>query len=182
MLKFLGVLCILIILAIAAGAVFFLGGFFNVAASVEDPGVVNWALVQVRQASIARHATDQPPNSINDQASVQAGARAFAARGCTNCHGGPGVEWQKFSEGLNPAPPDLKEAVGDSEPGELFWIVKNGIKMTGIPSFATAGLPDAEMWQIVAFLKKLPNVSEADYKSWTAPAPARNPVTTVPPG
>ena len=44
-------------------------------------------------------------------------------------------EWAKFSEGLNPAPPDLKDIVGDAQPRELFWVVKNGIKMTGMPSF-----------------------------------------------
>jgi hypothetical protein len=50
----------------------------------------------------------------------------------------------------------------------LFWVVKNGINMTGMPSFALAGAKDEEIWQIVASLKKLPDVSEADYKSWTA--------------
>jgi hypothetical protein len=46
--------------------------------------------------------------------------------------------------------------------------VKNGINMTGMPSFALAGAKDEELWQIVAFLKKLPDVSEADFKAWTA--------------
>jgi hypothetical protein len=52
--------------------------------------------------------------------------------------------------------------------------------MTGMPSFKVAGVPDNEIWSIVAFLKKLPNVSDADYKAWTGPTPAANPVTTVP--
>ena len=47
--------------------------------------------------------------------------------------------------------------------------------MTGMPSFAQAGASDDDIWSIVAFLKKLPTVSEADYKAWTAssvkPAP-----------
>jgi hypothetical protein len=180
MLKFLGVIGLLGILGAVAAAIFFLGGFFNVAATAQDPGFVNWALIQVRQASIARHATDSPPGSLDDQATVQAGARAYATNGCTNCHGGPGVEWQKFSEGLNPDPPDLKEVAPDSQPGELFWVIKNGIKMTGMPSFGTAGVADKDIWSIVAFLKKLPSVSETDYKTWTAPAPSSNPVTTVP--
>jgi hypothetical protein len=47
-------------------------------------------------------------------------------------------------------------------------VVKNGIRMTGMPSFGKAGAPDNEVWQIVAFVKKLESVSEADYKSWTA--------------
>jgi mono/diheme cytochrome c family protein len=106
--------------------------------------------------------------SVAASAEDPAGAKAFAAHGCTTCHGGPGVGWAKLSEGLHPDPPDLKEVVDHRSPAQLFWVVKNGINMTGMPSFALAGAKDEEIWQIVAFLKKLPSVSEADYKSWTA--------------
>jgi mono/diheme cytochrome c family protein len=165
------ILAIIGALAIAVcigAATFFFGGFYSVAATAEDPPVVTWALTQVRNASINRYALDQPPSSNNDATSVQAGAKAFAAPGCTNCHGGPGVAWLKLSEGLHPDPPDLTEIVDHRSPAQLFWVVKNGINMTGMPSFALAGAKDQEIWQIVAFLKKLPTVSEADYKSWTA--------------
>jgi mono/diheme cytochrome c family protein len=161
------------IIAIGA-AVFFFGGFYSVAATAEDPDIVDWALARVRTASIDRHANDQPPASINDPASVQAGAREFAEHGCPTCHGAPGVRWAKFSEGMHPDPPDLKDVVGEISPAQLFWVVKNGINMTGMPSFALAGAKDDEIWSIVAFLKKLPGVSEADYKTWTTPeTPAR---------
>src|SRR3984957_20061162 len=156
-----------IIVGIGA-AIFFFGGFYSVAGTAEDPAVVTWALTQVRTASIDSHAHDQPPPSINDPASVQAGAKAFATHGCTSCHGGPGVSWAKFSEGLHPDPPDLKEVVDHRRPAQLFWVVRNGVNMTGMPSFALAGVKDDEIWSIVAFLKKLPGVSEADYKAWTA--------------
>jgi Cytochrome C oxidase, cbb3-type, subunit III len=162
-----------IIIAIGA-AVFFFGGFYSVAATAEDPDIVGWALARVRTASIDRHANDKPPASINDPASVQAGAREFAEHGCPTCHGAPGVRWAKFSEGMHPDPPDLKDVVGEFSPAQLFWVVKNGINMTGMPSFALAGAKDDEIWSIVAFLKKLPGVSEADYKTWTTPEnPAR---------
>jgi mono/diheme cytochrome c family protein len=156
-----------IIVAIAA-AVFFFGGFYSIAATEADPGIVAWAIVHVRDASIAHHAAETPPGSLDDPAQIQAGAHAFATRGCVGCHGGPGAQWAKFSEGLNPAPPDLKDVVGDTTPPELFWVVKNGIKMTGMPSFGAIGVPDAEIWSIVAFLKKLPTVSDADFKAWSA--------------
>jgi mono/diheme cytochrome c family protein len=152
-------------------AVFFFGGFYSVAGTAEDPGVVRWALVQVRTASINHHAQDQPPASLNDPSSVQAGAKAFAALGCSTCHGAPGVKWEKFSEGLHPDPPDLKEVVDHRSPAQLFWVVKNGINMTGMPSFALAGAQDPEIWSVVAFLKKLPSVSEDDYRAWTGMPP-----------
>src|SRR5713226_6988224 len=99
-----------IIVGIGA-AIFFFGGFYSVAGTAEDPAIIHWALTQVRTASINRYAHDQPPPAINirDPATIQAGAKAFAAHGCTNCHGAPGMAWAKFSEGLHPDPPDLKE-------------------------------------------------------------------------
>ena len=160
------------VLAVIIGvtaAVFFFGGFYSVAGTAEDPALVRWALVQVRIASIKRHAQDQPPAGLDDPAKIQAGARAFAEHGCANCHGAPGVNWAKFSEGLRPDPPDLKEVVGYQTPAQLFWVIKNGINMTGIPSFALAGAKDEDIWSIAAFLKALPSVSEADYKTWTTP-------------
>ena len=172
--RFLAVIGGLAIIVAIGAAVLFFGGFYSVAGTEEDPAIVHWALVQVRTASINHYAKDQPPASINSPASVQDGAKAYATRGCTTCHGGPGVEWAKFSEGLHPDPPDLKEVVDQLSPAQLFWVIKNGINMTGMPSFAQAGVKDDEIWSIVAFLKKLPKVSEADYKAWTAQAaPAR---------
>jgi mono/diheme cytochrome c family protein len=168
----------LAIIAAVGVAVFFFGGFYSVAGTAEDPAIVRWALVQVRTDSIKRHAQDQPPANLNDSTRIQAGARAFAEQGCATCHGAPGVNWAKFSEGLHPDPPDLKEIVHDRTPAQLFWVIKNGINMTGMPSFQVAGAKDEDIWSIAAFLKKLPTVSETDYKSWTAPAAAAAP----PPG
>ena len=109
--RFLALIGALAIIVGIGAAVFFLGGFYSVAGTAEDPGIVRWALIQTRTASINRHATDQPPANINDAQTVQAGAKAFAAHGCANCHGAPGVPWLKYSEGLHPDPPDLKEVV-----------------------------------------------------------------------
>ncbi|MBV8850093.1 MAG: cytochrome c [Methylobacteriaceae bacterium] len=156
-----------IIVAIAAAA-FFFGGFYSVAGTQEDPAIVKWALIKVRSASIARHATDKAPGNLGDKATVQAGARQFMERGCVTCHGAPGAEWAKFSEGLHPDPPDLKEVVEGRSPEELFWVVKNGINMTGMPSFGAVGVADDDIWKIVAFIKQLPHVSDADFKAWTS--------------
>ncbi len=170
--RILAVIGALAIIGVVAAGVFFLGGFYNVAGSVEDPGIVHWVLVRVRTASIVRHAHDTQPANFDDPANVQAGAHEFAEHGCANCHGAPGVNWQKFSEGMHPDPPNLKDVVNDLTPSQLFWIIKNGINMTGMPSFAAAGAKDDDIWKIAAYLKKLPNIREADYKAWTAPPPA----------
>jgi mono/diheme cytochrome c family protein len=161
----------LAIIGAVAAAVLVFGGFYDVAATEQDSAPVAWVLVHARQASIGHHATDTPPGSLDDPATIRAGAKAFATRGCVSCHGGPGAAWEKFSEGLNPGPPDLKEVAPDLQPREIFWVVKNGIRMTGMPSFGAIGVPDQEIWSIAAFVKKLPTVSDADYKAWSTATP-----------
>ena len=160
------------IVAAAAAAIFFFGGFYSVAGAVPDLDLVHWALVQVRTASIARHANDRAPAGLDDPARIQDGARAFATIGCVNCHGAPGVKWAKFSEGLHPDPPDLKELDSDRTVAQLFWVIKNGINMTGMPSFMLVGAKDEELWSIAAFVKQLPGISASDYRRWTAPSAA----------
>jgi mono/diheme cytochrome c family protein len=166
---------LLAILGAIGGGVYFFGGYYSVAASAEEPRLVKWLLAQARKASIARHATETAPMPLDDAAVVREGARAYAERGCINCHGAPGVNWEKFSEGLRPDPPDLKKIAGEREPAQLFWVIKHGINMTGMPAFGPTGVPDREIWTITAFVKKLPGVSEADFKAWSRPvvSPAR---------
>jgi mono/diheme cytochrome c family protein len=167
MTKFLAIVGLLAIFGALSAAIFFFGGYYNVAGTATEPQFVKWALAHVREASIEYHAKDNPPLSLDDPAIVQAGARAFSERGCVNCHGGPGVEWAKFSEGMRPDPPDLKELANETSPQELFWVIKNGINMTGMPSFGAIEVPDQEIWTVVAFVKKLPTVSDDDFRAWT---------------
>ncbi len=167
--RLLSVIGALAILAAIGAAIYVFGGFYSVAENEDDPAIVNWALASVRAASVARHATDQPPANLDDPATVRAGARAYATIGCVNCHGGPpDANWAKFSEGLKPVPADLKVMAKERTAPELFWVIRNGIKMTGMPSFALAGASDEQLWTIVAFIKKLPSISDEDYKTWTA--------------
>jgi mono/diheme cytochrome c family protein len=57
--------------------------------------------------------------------------------------------------------------VAGNPPAHLFWVIKNGIKMTGMPAFG-ADMDDKEAWSVVAFVRKIPTVSEADFKAWSA--------------
>jgi len=90
---------------------------------------------------------------------------------CTICHGAPGVEQSEIGKGLNPRAPDLSHAATKWAPHQLFWIVKHGIKMTGTPSFGTRH-DDHEIWNIVAFLKSLPNISAEQYAKMKPQAPS----------
>jgi mono/diheme cytochrome c family protein len=160
-----GALAIIVAIALP---IYFFGGFYNVAATDQHFNIVTWALERVRIASNNHHATDTPPAPLDDPAMVQAGAKAFSERGCVSCHGAPGAAWAKFSEALYPSPPDLAEVGQQRTPKQIFWVVKHGLKFTGMPGFAAIDVKDDEIWKIVAFVKKLPSVSEADFKTWTA--------------
>lgn len=164
----LAVIGILAILATIGAAFFFLTGRYSVSAIEPDQGLVTWALTTIREASIDRHATGKAPIAVDDPSVIQAGAMAFSTRGCVHCHGGPGVDWSKFSEGLRPDAADLNEIAKTHSVGKIFWVIKNGINMTGMPSFARIQVPDEEIWKIAAFVKKLPTVKPEDYKAWTA--------------
>ncbi len=159
---------LLAIVAAIAAAVYFFGGFYNVAALPQDNGAVAWTLAHVREASIESRAPSKAPINVDDPANIQAGARAFAEHGCVTCHGAPGAQWAKFSEGLRPDAADLNEVAKSQSVGEIFWVVKNGINMTAMPSFARVKVGDDEIWKIAAFVKKLPTVKPEDYKAWTA--------------
>lgn len=169
--RILAVVGALAILLGVGASVFFFGGFFDVAENVANPPPVDWALATVRAASVARHAAGAPaaPANLGDGATAKAGARVYATIGCVHCHGGPpDADWSKFSEGLMPIPADLKELAKTRTQAELFWAIKSGIKFTGMPSFGLAGASDDQIWSIVAFIKNLPSMSDADYKAWTA--------------
>ena len=164
-LAFIGVLAIL---AAIGAAVFFFGGWGVSPGKQKIQPPSTGRSSQCGMASVARHATDTPPMSLDDPARSRPAPAPLRSIGVRNCHGGPGVDWAKFSEGLVPVPADLRTSRKASlTPSELFWAVRNGIKFTGMPSFAGAGLSDPQIWSIVAFVRKLPAVTDADYKAST---------------
>ena len=82
---------------------------------------------------------------------------------CVQCHGGPGVERSEAGEGLYPRGPDLAGAKRYWAPQELFWITKNGLKMTGMPAWGGTSR-DEEIWALVAFMEQMPAISPEKYQ------------------
>jgi mono/diheme cytochrome c family protein len=90
---------------------------------------------------------------------------------CVVCHGAPGVPKSEIGMGLNPDPPDLAHEGAEQAPARLFWVLKNGIKMTGMPSFGMTHT-DEQLWAMVAFLKQLPKLNPQQYAAMVAAADA----------
>lgn len=149
------------VLAIAGAFTFIYAGVFDVSARRPHWPVTSWALQTVRVQSIRTAAAGiTPPPGFDGEDQVVGGTQHFAAH-CASCHGGPGVPAGDVAKGLYPRPADLKDAAKRYTPGERFWILKNGIKMSGMPAWADHA--DDELWNTVAFLERLPAMSEADY-------------------
>jgi len=91
---------------------------------------------------------------------------------CVMCHGEQGDGKGLMGAALMPPPRNFTcgAMMKDVPDGQLFWIIKNGIKMTGMPSFSASNppVPDQEIWAMVAFLKKLQSISSEDFKAWSA--------------
>ena len=99
----LAIVGLLAILAALFVSVFAFGGYYDVSAQQEDSApVALGSLARLCSKAIERRAVDIAPADFQASTRVQAGARAFSTRGCVTCHGGPGADWAKFAEGLNP--------------------------------------------------------------------------------
>ena len=148
-------------LAVFGGFAFIYAGVYDVGATRPHWPLTYWAMETVRLHSVkTRAAGITPPPWMAEEAKAIDGTAHFAAH-CASCHGAPGVPRGEIAEGLYPKPADLKDVTLRYTPGELFWILKNGIKMSGMPSWSAHS--DDELWVTVAFLDKLPGMTEADY-------------------
>jgi mono/diheme cytochrome c family protein len=149
------------LVVILGGLAFLYSGIYDVSATAPHWAVTRWILETARTRSIKAHAAGiQAPPGLDDPAKVLIGVAHFAAH-CAVCHGAPGVPKGDLARGLNPSAPNLGKAVPLHSPAELFWILKHGIKMTGMPAWSDHS--DEELWATVAFLQKLPGMSEEDY-------------------
>ena len=155
------------VVATVAGIAYVYSGIFNVAATDPHWTGVYRLLETARVRSIQNHAAGlAPPADYDEQARI-VGAVGHFSEHCTICHGGPGTRRGELADGMYPLPPDLSNVAARFKPGELFWILKNGIKMSGMPAMANDG--DEMLWSTVALLQKLPGMSDEEYNDlWMA--------------
>jgi len=134
-------------------------------------------------AKMAQHARmdKEMPKSVPisaDETAYVAGAQIYKDH-CAVCHGLPGQAQTAIAQGMFPKPPKLMEGTGvtDDPPGESYWKVAGGIRMTGMPGFEKT-LSTTQMWQVsllVANADKLPKAAKDILTAAAAPAPV-NPV------
>jgi mono/diheme cytochrome c family protein len=144
------------ILILATGAV-------NTGADVK-PGLVERTLAPWgRDRSVEKRAPKEKNPYAADPAAITTGFDHYREN-CVMCHGAPGVAGAELSKGLNPPAPLLGKGENDTPDGELFWVIKHGIRMTPMPAFGPTHT-DEEIWKIVAFIRHLPNLSPQERDS-----------------
>jgi mono/diheme cytochrome c family protein len=163
MLRALRNLLVLLATFVLAAALYIASGRYDVAASSSPSAAEEWLLGQVRERSIAKRAAGITPPPLGARAELLTGFELYRAH-CVTCHSGPGLSPEELAMGLHPVPPGLGlEKVQARSDAELFWIVKNGIRFTGMPSFGLLR-SDEELWALVAFVRELPKLDPEAYK------------------
>lgn len=150
------------VVGIGLGAILLFAGVFNVAADAPHTKPVYWLLQSARDRSIAaRAARIQVPNDLGDAGRIAAGAAEYAEM-CSQCHLAPGMAATEIAQGLYPRAPEFARGT-QRAPAQQFWIVKHGVKLTGMPAWGpTHG--DELLWNVVAFLQKLPGMTPEQYQ------------------
>ena len=146
-----------IVLFVVGFVVVVYSGIYNVAATKPEPGATDWVLSTTMDRSVHHHAAGIRVSATYESPDPSEGYEHFSEM-CVACHGAPGIEPSEMGKGLNPRALDLSEAANEWTPSEVYWIVKNGIKMSGMPAFGPTH-DDEKLWNITAFVKRLPGLA-----------------------
>lgn len=150
-------------LVLALAVLFFAwSGLYNVAASQPHWALTRWFLDFGLRRSVETHSASITPPTLDDKNLVILGAGHFDG-GCAPCHGAPGGHSDPIVDRMLPAPPELNRAASNWSTEQLFWIVKHGLKFTGMPAWVAQQRED-EVWAVVAFLRALPQMSASQYR------------------
>jgi mono/diheme cytochrome c family protein len=157
-----------VILLSAAGlGVYAWSGAYAIGADVPHWPITYDVLAYFRDRAIARHdASVEVPADLESPARLQLGAEHYAEM-CTGCHLEPGESGDEIREGLYPTPPDFSRMKHPIDPRRAYWVIKHGIKFTAMPAWGRSHSDD-KIWAMVAFVRKLPGMTPAQYKAYTA--------------
>ena len=172
--RIVGIAAVTLVLVVALGAVWAYSGGYNVAATQGHTKPVEQFFRTMVLRSVAAHARDvHPPTNFNaqDRETAEHAAGHYEAM-CRTCHGAPGKKpdpWQ-----LYPPAPDLADAVRVMRwnDAEIFWIIKNGLKDSGMSAFGGSH-DDDDLWALTAFVRQLPAISNESYRTMVEQHPVR---------
>jgi len=150
---------LVIVIALVGGVVFVMGarGF----SAREHPSrVERWVARRARAMAAPAGARDRA-NPVPDSPEVLAEARAHWADHCAACHANNGSGDIEMGKRMYPPAPDMRQAeTQEMTDGELFFIIQNGIRLTGMPSWGGgSGHDEQDSWKLVRFIRHLPQIT-----------------------
>lgn len=151
----------------AAAAVYF--GLYNVAATEAHFPPTHWVLDKAMRQSV-RHRGNEVAVPALDQPGTLARGLSLYRLHCLQCHGAPGVAPEPFALGLSPPPANLAHTARTWPAAELYWVIKHGVRMTGMPAWHYR-LSDTDLWAVTAFVHTLPAISPREYRAMAAEVP-----------
>lgn len=163
----------LVLLAVAAvlgAAAFVWSGLYDISANVQHTQPVYALLEKTMHQSVRRRAEGIAVPALDGSAMVSRGAACYIAK-CVQCHGGPGTAQGDIGRSMQPLPGPLVDAPARWRAQELYWITRNGIKMSGMPAWGHR-MADADLWALVAFMQRLPLLTAAQFRALAAPGAA----------
>jgi mono/diheme cytochrome c family protein len=166
--------------AAVLGVAFVYSGWYDVSATSQHTAAVYKLLDTTMRRSVKLRTAGMEVPALDSAERVANGFRHYRMH-CMQCHGAPGVAPHPFALGMTPAPASLVATARDWSAAEIFWVVRQGIKMSGMPAWQYR-MSDAEIWDVVAFMKALPALSPAEYAEWDrrhAPLPDQAPLASA---
>ena len=154
-------LFILVISAVGAAA-FVRLGFYDISATDQHLAPTYWLLDNAMKYSVKRRGKDIEVPQLGGEDQIEKGLALYRAH-CENCHGAPGVAPEPFALGMTPTPVPLVHTARAWPPQDVFWVVKEGIKMTGMPAWKYR-MSDEEIWSVVAFLPAMAGMTPSQYQ------------------
>jgi len=149
---------------VAGGAAVVYSGIYDISATEQHTGPV-YRLIDfaMRRAVILRSSGIEVPD-LSQADRIRSGFAQYRAH-CLECHGAPGIAPRGVAMGMTPAPANLVSTAREWEAAEIYWVVRNGIKMSGMPAWQYR-LSERNMWDIVAFVKLMPGMSPQTFAQW----------------
>ena len=153
----LGAISMLVVQALAAAVV--LARARGLSAREEPSGIERWVARRARAAALPSSATDQH-NPVPKTPETLAEARVHWADHCALCHANDGSGDTTMGKHMYPPAPDMRAPdTQDLSDGELFYIIQNGIRLTGMPGWGGSDHDTEDSWKLVHFIRHLPKLT-----------------------
>ena len=148
------------------GAVVLKAGWYDIGATRQHFQFFHSVLEQGMRESVRHHARAVTVPALTAPQQIPRGAAVYRDN-CAQCHGGPGFAQSDWGKSMQPLPGPLVDATRHWKAGELYWITRHGIKMSGMPAWEYH-LADDDLWAVVAFMHRLPSLTPKAYDEITA--------------